>query len=570
MNKSSVSVRFLGTFLRLAAILVLAALPLAGLPAQTAIAAPPEKPLLDAPPSVSLDVPPTAFIGENVSFTVTFDNTDSAPGYGPLIDLVIPSNGPDGPPNPDGLAFLSATYLGSNIEHTVLTVPAGGCIAHPYMMDGITQAPVQVCGLTPGDTFVALRLPFGSFTPDQPPLTVTVNTSMSNLADLGTPLTIQARGAYQYGYNPLDDFYSDDPVATLSAWTNSSVIPTLFTLEKTYSGPEDETATGPNYPRQYTVTAQIAPGQTLSPFTLTDNLPDNMQFISLISPVSGCSLPSIAAPGGTLSCAFASASGTVSMTFSYYIPLRDLRAASVIDPATGDDVLSCNNASGGGTWTPIDPRDLPASTQTIDELVCEHTLTDKSIATQKGVAVVGGFQPAPGRILEYTVDIQVSDFFAFDQVLVTDTFSDGQRWDTTFAPTLQILGNPASLNSAGNFDAANYTVDISQIGNSGTPGDGTDGSTTVTFRISDEMISRSTGGRLIGGCLPADGTGTPGDPDCGTYNNGATTARIVFRTVIQENFSDTFPSGDASVDQGDVLNNIESVAGRILSTSDAA
>lgn len=82
MNKSSVSVRFLGTFLRLAAILVLAALPLAGLPAQTAIAAPPEKPLLDAPPSVSLDVPPTAFIGENVSFTVTFDNTDTPQAMG--------------------------------------------------------------------------------------------------------------------------------------------------------------------------------------------------------------------------------------------------------------------------------------------------------------------------------------------------------------------------------------------------------------------------------------------------------------------------------------------------------
>ncbi len=552
--------------LRLAIISILALLPLAASPAQNATAAPAAGPLLAVPPLVSLQVPATAFIGENVTFTVTFDNPDPVdPGYGPLIDLIIPTNGTDGAPNPDGLTFTSAAYLGSAIENTAIVVPGSGCIAHPYMMDGGTQAPLQVCGLTPGDTFVALRLPFGSFTPDQPSLAITVNASMSNLADLGVPLTIQARGGYQYGYNPLNDFCcGDDPVATLSNWVSSPVTPTLFTLEKTYSGPEDETATGPNYPRQVTVTAQIAPGQTLSPFTLTDILPDNMQFVSIISPVSGCTLPSTVTPGGTLSCAFASASGTVSMTFSFYIPLRDLGSGSVISPSTGDDVLSCNNASADGTWTPIDSRDLPASSQTIDQLGCEHTLTDKSIATQKGVAVVGGGQPAPGSILEYTLDVQVSDFFVFDQVFVTDTFSDGQRWDTTFTPTLQILGNPATLDSSGNFNAANYTVSPNYTPADPAPNDGT---TTIAFRVSDEMISRSADGRLVGGCVPP--AGTPGDPDCGAYNNGATTARIVFRTIIQENFSDTFPSGDSSVDQGDVLDNIESVSGRILSTIDA-
>lgn len=188
---------------------------------------------------------------------------------------------------------------------------------HPYIVDS-NGNPVQVCG-DAGDTFVALRLPFGSFTPDQPPLTVEVTTSMSNLADLGTPLTIQARGGYQFGYTPVNDFITDPPNATLSGWTSVSVTPTLFILSKSYDGPEDETATGPNFPRRYTVTATIAPDQTMSSFTLSDVLPANMQFVSLVSTSpsgANCTLPSTTTPGGTLSCDFASVNGTVSMTSS--------------------------------------------------------------------------------------------------------------------------------------------------------------------------------------------------------------------------------------------------------------
>ncbi len=561
---------YVRAFLVLFLILMQAALLI---PAQEAVAAPVERPSLAQPPAVSLNVPAQAFIGSTVNFTVTFDNPDANdPGYGPLIDLIIPRNGADGAQNSnpplDGLTFLSATYLGSPVENTVLTFPGSGgitCVNHPYMRDN-TGAFVQVCG-NAGDTLVALRLPFGSFTPDQPPVTVNVTASMSNLADLGTPLTIQARGGYQFGYTALDDWCcGDDPNLTFSAWVNGSVTPTLFTLTKTYNGPEDETATGPNFPRQYTVTAEIAPGQTLSPFTLTDTLPANMQFVSLIGTVPGgatCSTPSTVTPGGTLSCNFASVSGTVSMTFEYYIPLRDSGGGAVINPATGDDALSCNNASGGGTWAPLDPRDT-GGTFTQNPPGCEHTLTPKSIATQKSVSVVGGGQPAPGAVLEYTIDLQISDFFAFDQVTLTDTISDGQRWDTTFTPTLQIVGNPASYNSSGAFNVANYTVSPNYTPADPAPNDGT---TTITFRISDEMISRSGNGRLIGGCVPPGGVA--GDPVCSGYNDGPTTARVVFRTVIQEAFSDTFPSGDASVDQGDVLNNSEFVNGRILATTDA-
>ncbi|HID83561.1 MAG TPA: hypothetical protein EYP54_00300, partial [Anaerolineales bacterium] len=217
-------------------------------------------------------------------------------------------------------------YLGTTVEATVLTVPSSRCVTHPYIVDD-TGSAIQVCGLTAGDTFVALRLPFGSFTPDQPPATVQVTATMSDLADLNTPLTVRARGGYQFGSTPLDDWCcGDDPSPTLSPWTSASVTPILLTLSKAYSVSEDETASGPNFPRQYTVTAEIAPGQTVDNFTLVDTLPDNMQFVSVVStsPAGAtCTTPSTSAPGGTLSCNFGTVSGTVSMTFAFYIPLRD-------------------------------------------------------------------------------------------------------------------------------------------------------------------------------------------------------------------------------------------------------
>ena len=541
----------------------------------SAQAAPADRPLADIPPSVSLNLPAQVFLGEDVSFTVSFDNTDTVHGYGPILEMILPTNGADGAQNTDppldGLSFLSATYLGVTVESTVQTFPGSGavtCVDHPYIVDD-TGAPVQVCG-DAGDTYVALRLPFGSFTPDQPPLDVAVTLSMSNLADLGTPLTVQARGGYQFGFTPENDYCcGDDPSDSLSSFVNDSVTPTLFTLEKSYNGPEDETATGPNFPRRNVVSAEIAPDQTLSPFNLTDVLPSNMQFVSLVSTNPGgasCSAPSTLTPGGTLSCDFASVSGTTSMTFEYFIPRLNAAAGNVLDPVSGDDATSCDQAQGGGTWLPLDPRDV-GGVFSQDPAGCEHTLTDKSIAIQKGVSVVGGGQPVPDRVLEYTLAIQISDFFAFDGAVVTDDFSDGQHFDATFAPTLTVAGNSFSLPAAA-FATANFDVTCNYTGagaecefSDPAPNDG---STTLTFRLSDEVVTRGQNGRLVGGCInPATGSNPP---DCGVYDDGPTTAIIIFRTVIQDQFADTFPSGDASVDQGDTLDDDVTVDGNVLDT----
>ena len=239
-------------------------------------------------PDATLAVPAETFLGDAVTFTVTFDNTSAADtGYGPFVDLIFPVNGADGAAGTDvadGLDFSSATFRGQPVTSVELTFPGPGpigCVAHPYAVDA-AHSPLQVCG-TPGDKLVVLQLPFGSFSPDQPPAVISVDATATNLADLGTPLPIRTRAGFQFGADPLDVPAGDptilspgDSAIDSSTWTESATnAPTLLSLAKANDATESETATGPNYPRTWTITVDIATGQTITAFEVHDFLPDN-------------------------------------------------------------------------------------------------------------------------------------------------------------------------------------------------------------------------------------------------------------------------------------------------------
>jgi len=556
------------------------------------------RPFEAAIPSVSISTS-SVMIGENFSFTITFENTGSDPGYGPFIDLVFPLTGQDGD---DGIDYISASYLGSALDDDVQIFPddgsGSGCVSHPWLRD-ITGAYVDVCGPA-GDKFVSLMLPFGSYVPGQPPLDITVNASLSINADLTPDLIIYARGGYIFGETPEDDWCCGDAPFAIPSGTNSStwpptpISPQVFSFEKTYTGPgntQDETATGPNFPRQYSLTIDIASGQTLSNIEIQDQLPDNLQFIGINPGTTGgytiTSLPSTTEPGGTLSLNYASGSGSINMVFDFYIPeLYDQNGDTlfddpVINPTSGNDVNSDNIAWVNASWDPFDTRD-PITPITSDATcpTCPplHTLQDKSIAIQKDVQVVAGTgggsgldQAAPGAILEYTLVFQISDYFSFDSINITDTISDGQHvlQAATHQPTLQVNGNSYALGTAA-FNSANYSVDCDYSGATTTPptectvvsGDAS-GGTTLTFDISAEIITRSQNGTMLGGCVdPAGGVYSPCDPS--NLNDGPTTATLIFRTQVLDQFVDDYPSGDISVDQGDELDNTAVVSGDVL------
>jgi LPXTG-site transpeptidase (sortase) family protein len=541
---------------------------------------------------VSLNLPTSVFIGQAFSFTATFDNTDADEvGYGPFIDIVFPVTGVDGAGAAvdDGVDFVSATYLGASVtavQNTFGPANTGGCAGglgpatHPYAVTVTTGAPHIVCG-TPGDKLVTLLLPFGSFAPDQPPAVVTVNATLSNQADLNTSLDLRVRGGYQYGATPTNDWCCGDATivshpGTSTTWPASPVSPVLLSLAKTSNNPENETATGLNYPRQFTLTVDVATGQPVTNLTITDTLPDSIQYVSLASssPAATCTtVPDpLTTPGGTLTCDFGTVTGgagtsDATLTFNYYVPLNDSGGAPVINAVSGDDATSLNTSTAAGSWDPIDARDpiTPASAGGVCPTGC-YTLADKSLAIQKSVVNIvdtGSTGYSPGDTLQYTLAFQISDFFSFQNVVITDVLSDGQR--ITGSPTFQVNGNGFALGAA-SMNAANFTIDNSQIGNSGPnpPADGTDGSQTIVFRVSNEIITRGNSGKLIGGCIPVAGTGGP-VPDCASYNDNATTGTLIFRSIIQGDFTDTYPSGDSSVDHGDILTNNVSILGDLLS-----
>ena len=542
-------------------------------------------------PSVAITAPTEVMIGESLSVQVAFDNTHASdPGYGPFVDVYVPRNGADGVSGTgaDGLRYVggSANYLGATVATTVLVIPdlggGVGTVIHPYAVD-ISNNPLIVSGVA-GDQLLVFQLPFGSFTASQPVASIDFDLELSDLADLGTPLNIRARAGFQFGGTPLNDPATDPTIlsqpSNATAWAPiAPVTPTLVAMTKTYIGPEDETATGPNFPRQYRIDVDIANGQTITSADILDLLPNNIELLSVdtVTPATGSvtSFPTTPAnaPNNQLIVSFPSLSGTAassdaSIVFTYFVPFRDANGNPIISPVSGNDATAPNNASFVGDWDPIDARDPnSANNVVVDVAGPEHTLIPKSIATQKSVALIndiGGAGYSGGDTVEYTILFQISDYFAFDDLTINDVISDGQRFDPSFVPTLSITEH--GLVSSGSMAPSNIVTTDHFTG--GSPAVAPlSGTQEIDFAISDELVARGRDAILLGGLLPATGTGGV-DPNPAAFNQGATTGTLRFRAIVQDSFSNDFPSGDQSVDEGDLLTNDVTIAGRVLRYTD--
>jgi fimbrial isopeptide formation D2 family protein/uncharacterized repeat protein (TIGR01451 family) len=572
----------------------------------------------------------TGLIGETVTLTVTFDNastgTGDQTGYGPYIDLFLDTTGPDGAPSFDGLVTtgMRATYLGQPLPGMEVIPITGPTYVHPLTGQTLS-VPDYGTRFQNGDTIVVLTLPFGSFTNTQPPAPINVTLRISNLADLGTPLPVTAVAGFRYGADPLDNPLTDPPLRQTTQ-SDADVTPTLWTLTKTYLGPEDETATGRNYPRRYRLDVDIAEGQPVTNLQITDVLANSMRITGntaaqmsarlyntpgvpteVFNPanLSGAATP--AAPGGTLIYSFGNKTGVrgvdASFEFEFYIP-RDTSAATPTVPQGTDSTFANNTGSSSAAWTPIDTRDTPTPI-TITLPPDAHTLQQHSLATQKSVTPVDRNTLAPttggaiipgSTLLRYDIDFQVSDYFAVQNVYLEDIISDGQRLFvrtsgiTSTVPTLQVENayvtgaSPTRTTiAAAPFSGTGVITYEQRFTTRGTPlSDPTSppsgpvftiltpapspsGTTYVRFDISRELIARGVSGRLVGGDIPNAG-GAPQNNNPPLF--GPTRGRITFYTEVKDEFSDDFPSGDRSVDQLDILRNtVPQIRGEQINTT---
>ncbi|MCU0962983.1 MAG: hypothetical protein MUF48_23055, partial [Pirellulaceae bacterium] len=529
--------------------------------------------LLAAEPFTTLAVPSTAMLGQVATLEIGFSNaslTDT--GFGPYVDLFLPATGNDGAgvePD-DGLTFVGATYLGQAVPATVQIFNALGQAAHPLARDASGNA-VILHG-TPGDQLIVLQLPFGSYTPGQPEARVAANVLVSQLADVDAALPIQVGGGFRFGDDPLDNPTSD-PTLIEAPRHASSLTPAVFRLRKTYSGPESETATGPNFPRQYTITADVAEGATVTLLELTDVLPADLQFLHVDSTLvhgvpavtDSLATPSTSLPGGILTRRFATVTGTsgpddASVTFSFYVPQTDAGGGDVLSPTTGNAAEADNHALGAAQWTPADPRD-PLTLVTVDPAGYEHRLANRSIAVQKSSSLwsdLGAAGLSPGDTVEYTLAFQISDYFSFGDLVITDILSDGQRLDPGFPPLYSVTDRGGTV--AGSFTAAggspDLVVDLTEIGND--PDVSTDGTTRLVFDISQALLNAGAAdGILQGGSATAPMA-------------GGATGLVRFRAVVQEHFSDTYLPNTPNVSEGDVLTNHATIAGSIRDNDNLA
>jgi len=269
----------------------------------------------------------------------------------------------------------------------------------------------------------------------------------------------------------------------------------------------------------------------------------------------------------------------VSVVFSFYVTEFDADGNRVIpisgedDTTTNPDSRSFNNARAVGDWVPIDARDAGGTDNAVadpDPTGPEHILDDKAIAIQKSVAIVNnvGVSGAnPGDTLEYTLNFQISDFYTFGDLVIDDIFQDGQLFDFTYGATFTVTDLNGTV--AGNFTVRSVTdpaggqtlvvdeTDIDRTDDVGEAGsgssDGSDGETTLRFDLSQALIDNGAADGILQGGFSN-----------GATNGGAATGTITFRTVIQDEYADTFESGDRSVDQGDTItNNNLSITGTV-------
>lgn len=533
------------------------------------------------------------------------------------------------------------SFDGSLLENGGSTANPHGSFAASTITNGDEKAQaVKIYG-TPGDKLVVLELPFGSITPEQPEVAVTVNAKVSDLADVYTgadpnaELTVRARSGFRFGADAQDNGDVDpallsDTQNNAGDWVKSSSIrPTLITVETDIEAPESETATGPNYPRTFVVRVDIPDGQTIQDLDISDLLPNNIVFLSLesITSTDPSTTFTTNVPGGTNSqgnstnkTAFAASNGyppvdvggardgqslvvtadsitgsdgnDITIRFSAYVTEFEADATGTSSGSVigvdGDDDLAgsvySHTASATGDWVAIDPRDVgPNSTDNAVAPPHSTEVDSKSLAIQKSVEVVGGGSfTAAGSLLRYTLTFQISDYFTFGDLELSDTFSDGQRFHNAagFGPTFSVSDHNTSFvdqafnvhvggETAATTEATtdNFIVDQSQIDNSddaielgnGTYADGstdtTDGSTSIRVELSERLQQLLDDGILQGGHSL--------DGDSNSANVGSATGTIVFYTETQQNFSDDFPSGDRSVDQDDELSNVVSISGSV-------
>jgi uncharacterized repeat protein (TIGR01451 family)/fimbrial isopeptide formation D2 family protein len=525
-------------------------------------------PLQAQQPAVVLkDVPADVLIGEVFHFKLFFKADPTTIGYAPFVELAVQYQGADctNLPGPcDGLELVSANALFANgsvpLTSCSAVAPTSCTTTGPALCQGTssTFAPPGCfsgsAAFPPGFQKSVFLLPFGSFVPGQPDVEIDVAVKVHAFADVNSPLQILARGGFRYA-DPLGTIFPPaGPVVS------DTVTPHVLRARKLYLGPEDETATGPNFPRQYKIEVDIADGQTLNNVEIEDCFPANLTYLSVAATSPAATGPPVIS-GSCVTVPFGTLTGgpggsEASATFNFFVPELDSSSQPVLGPSCL--ATSLDQATASGDWTPTDPRDSFVT----DQVTATHTLTDKCLAIQKSVALAvdnGAPGPTPGDVVRYTLDFQLSDFRTIRNLVIDDYLSDGQTLTAT-PPSLTIrdkFGGPLTGSFTGLF--LSQTVVPAAPCQSADP---TVNPQRIRFQVSALLATLNFGQpRHLAGILTGGLAGSPA--------GGAATGQITFFATIDDQYQRQPGTLEPFVDKGDPLLNCTTAAAQVLQNVNA-
>ena len=403
--------------------------------------------------NMSFNNPADVFINESFNFQMVFKNLGDATGFQPYIQLIAP----------DELTHFTVSYSNRKI------VPIKVGIFNESTYDNTTGlytlrdpfTKKEVHGPA-NSTFYILQYPLGSFTVDAPDAVLNI-TSGIGVLEIGKLLNFTVTPVFRYGNSPIDDPVNYPPIygETVTGWVN----PVVVKIDKSSSLNEHETATGSNFPFSYFVNINIANGAKIENITITDVIPSDVMYLG--SPVlydskgrvidSG--LYTIEEPagnktGGKLILKLKEAVGDLSTTS---ITLKYKAYAPEFDNSTGDNITIINSETGEGV----------AAASTVDmnytyvndtyNASNSYSIYLKSLATQKYSEILTGsgqLHPVvPHNLIVYKIDFEISDYFAFDDLVVYDKFDthkvgSAQKFLSEYEPVLSIYGKTYELNES--------------------------------------------------------------------------------------------------------------------------
>ena len=403
--------------------------------------------------NMSFNNPADVFINESFNFQMVFKNLGDATGFQPYIQLIAPEE----------LTHFTVSYSNRKI------VPIKVGIFNESTYDNTTGlytlrdpfTKKEVHGPA-NSTFYILQYPLGSFTVDAPDAVLNI-TSGIGVLEIGKLLNFTVTPVFRYGNSPIDDPVNYPPIygETVTGWVN----PVVVKIDKSSSLNEHETATGSNFPFSYSVNINIANGAKIENITITDVIPSDVMYLG--SPVLydskgrviDSSLYTIEEPagnktGGKLILKLKEAIGDLSATS---ITLKYKAYAPEFDNSTSDNITIINSKTGEGV----------AATSTVDmnytyvndtyNASNSYSIYLKSLATQKYSEILTGsgqLHPVvPHNLIVYKIDFEISDYFAFDDLVIYDKFDthkvgSAQKFLTEYEPVLSIYGKTYELNES--------------------------------------------------------------------------------------------------------------------------